>query len=156
MEWISRNPQRSYASITIFKIHHRPTSHSQWSSSSHLRFQFWSFFSFVAIQVSQFFFSMQTSTYICFFFSWTCSLISSLPIDKRCFLKECLPSMRHDNRILLYFLPYILLHALLDGDGTISEKSHIEVQTITYSFTEKKTLDPKVLNVSIYFVFLIM
>lgn len=81
--------------------------------------------------------------------SWTCSLVSSLPIEKRSFLRECLPSMKHDHKILLHFLPYILLHALLEGEGKIKEKSHIEIQTITSSFTDKKPLDPKVLNVSI-------
>lgn len=84
--------------------------------------------------------------------SWTSSLITSLPSDKRSLLKECLPSMKHDHRILLHFLPYILLHGLLEGDEILKEKSRVEIQTITSSFTDKKLLDPKVLNVSLLFV----
>lgn len=84
-----------------------------------------------------------------FLYSWTCSLISSLPANKKSLLKVCLPSMKQDNKILLHFLPYVLLHALLEGEDGISQKSFTEIQTITSSFTEQKPLDPKVLNVSI-------
>lgn len=84
-----------------------------------------------------------------FILSWTCSLISSLPNDKKSLLKVCLPSMKQDNRILLHFLPHVVLHALLEGEDRVSEKSFKEVEMITSSFTEQKPLDPKVLNVSI-------
>lgn len=100
----------------------------------------------MVIQVSK-----VTNIFICiyfFYFSWTCSLISSLPNDKKSVLKVCLPSMKQDNRILLHFLPHILLHALLESDKMTSDKSLKEIQTITSSFTEQKPLDPKAFNVS--------
>lgn len=58
--------------------------------------------------------------------------------------------MKQDNRILLHFLPHILLHALLEGDNMISDKSFKEIQTITRSFTDQKPLDPKAFNVSFF------
>lgn len=58
--------------------------------------------------------------------------------------------MKQDNRILLHFLPHILLHALLEGDNMISDKSFKEIQTITSSFTDQKPIDPKAFNVSFF------
>ncbi|KAJ8938742.1 hypothetical protein NQ318_016037 [Aromia moschata] len=78
--------------------------------------------------------------------SWTCSLISSLPDQRRQLLEVCLPSMKQNNRILMHFLPHILLHALLEDCNDIHEKSFQECETITNSFTKKTELDQKVLN----------
>lgn len=57
--------------------------------------------------------------------------------------------MKQNKRILMNFLPHILLHALLEGSGDIDDKSSIEFQTVTNSFTKKRKLDDKVLNVKI-------
>ncbi|KAJ8944483.1 hypothetical protein NQ314_009467 [Rhamnusium bicolor] len=78
-------------------------------------------------------------------YNWTASLISSLSNEHKQLLTVCLPSMKQDKRILMHFLPHILLHALLEGSD-INEKSFVEFQTITNSFTKKKKLDPKVLS----------
>ncbi|KAG5868652.1 hypothetical protein JTB14_031712 [Gonioctena quinquepunctata] len=79
-------------------------------------------------------------------YNWTSSLISSLPEERKALLKVILPSMKQDKRILMHFLPHILLHSLLEGNNRISEKCFIEIQTITSSFTKKKVLEQKVLN----------
>ncbi|XP_023017943.2 serine/threonine-protein kinase atr isoform X2 [Leptinotarsa decemlineata] len=79
-------------------------------------------------------------------FNFTSSLISSLPHDKIEFLKVILPSMKQDKRVLMHFLPHILLHSLLEGNDRIAEKCLIEIQTITSSFTRKKSLEKKALG----------
>ncbi|XP_072378347.1 serine/threonine-protein kinase ATR [Diabrotica undecimpunctata] len=78
--------------------------------------------------------------------NWTSSLISCLPHERKELLKVYIPSMKQDKRILMHFLPHILLYALLEGTDRISEKALIEIQTITSSFSKERTLDEKVLN----------
>nr|CAI5838056.1 unnamed protein product [Callosobruchus analis] len=79
-------------------------------------------------------------------YNWTCSLIYALPEDKKNILTVCLPSMKHDKRILMYFLPHVLVLALLEGTDGIAGKSLTEIQTITTSFSKTRCLDQKVLN----------
>ncbi|XP_018574027.1 serine/threonine-protein kinase ATR-like, partial [Anoplophora glabripennis] len=79
-------------------------------------------------------------------YNWTCSLLSSLPNERKQLLTVCLPSMKQSKRILMNFLPHILLHALLEGPDDIGDKSFVEFQTVTNSFTKKRKLDETVLG----------
>ncbi|CAH1116639.1 unnamed protein product [Phaedon cochleariae] len=79
-------------------------------------------------------------------YNWTSSLISVLPDERKVLLKVTLPSMKQDKRILMHFLPHVLLHALLEGSDRIAEKCFVEIITITSSFSKKKSMDEKVLN----------
>lgn len=57
--------------------------------------------------------------------------------------------MKQSKRILMNFLPHIVLHALLEGSDDISDKTFVEFQTVTNSFTKKRKLDEIVLGVRI-------
>lgn len=72
--------------------------------------------------------------------------------DKKTLLHACLPSMK-EERILMEFLPHILLHALLEGDAADYGKIYLEMITVINSFTKKHKLDNEVLDVRIDFAY---
>ncbi|CAH0564186.1 unnamed protein product [Brassicogethes aeneus] len=78
--------------------------------------------------------------------NWTYSLILSLPNEIKTLLLACSPSMKQDHRILIHFLPYILLHSLLEGSNDIQEKCVVEFQAVTNAFKIKKELNHRILN----------
>ncbi|CAH0564187.1 unnamed protein product [Brassicogethes aeneus] len=78
--------------------------------------------------------------------AWTYSLILSLPNEIKTLLLACSPSMKQDHRILIHFLPYILLHSLLEGSNDIQEKCVVEFQAVTNAFKIKKELNHRILN----------
>ncbi|XP_057666885.1 serine/threonine-protein kinase ATR-like [Diorhabda carinulata] len=84
--------------------------------------------------------STSGSTFQAWLYNWTCSLISSLPDERKTLLKVYLPSMKQDQRILMHFMPHILLHALLEGSDRIAEKCLVEIQTITSSITDNRAI----------------
>ncbi|XP_056649111.1 serine/threonine-protein kinase ATR-like isoform X3 [Diorhabda sublineata] len=84
--------------------------------------------------------STSGSTFQAWLYNWTCSLISSLPDGRKTLLKVYLPSMKQDRRILMHFMPHILLHALLEGSDRIAEKCLVEIQTITSSITDNRAI----------------
>ncbi|RZC32904.1 serine/threonine-protein kinase ATR, partial [Asbolus verrucosus] len=80
-------------------------------------------------------------------YHWTLSLISTLPEENQSVLSPCLPAMKQDHRILMQFLPHILLHSIIEGSNDSKEKSYNEIKTVTSSFVKKKKIDPKLLDV---------
>ncbi|KAL3272429.1 hypothetical protein HHI36_013911 [Cryptolaemus montrouzieri] len=78
-------------------------------------------------------------------YNWTCSLILKLQPERRVLLEDCLPSMKEGERVLMHFLPHILLHALIEGDS--QEAAYEEFQAVLSSFNDKHVLDSSQLNV---------
>lgn len=74
-------------------------------------------------------------------FSWTCSLVSTLSESSKALLEVCLPSMKYDHRILMEFLPHILLHSLLEGEPNDVNKAYIEITTVINSFNNQQVLN---------------
>lgn len=66
--------------------------------------------------------------------------------DKKTLLHACLPSMK-EERILMEFLPHILLHSLLEGNVSEYGRIYLEMITVIKSFTKKQKLDKEVLEV---------
>ncbi|KAF7269206.1 hypothetical protein GWI33_017672 [Rhynchophorus ferrugineus] len=79
-------------------------------------------------------------------YNWTSDLIMSLPDERKSLLQNCFPSMQMDKKVLMHFLPYILLHSLLEGSEEIDEKSLLEFQTILNSFDRSTMIDVEVLK----------
>ena len=73
-------------------------------------------------------------------FSWTRSLIATLPQDNQVVLHPCLPAMKQDSRILMVFLPYIVLHSVISDVKDNREKMYTEIKTVTSSFDKKRQL----------------
>ena len=73
--------------------------------------------------------------------SWTCNLVLTIKPDKRNMLEVCMPSAKVNNRILLYFLPYIVLHSLLDGTDSDNDRLYGEFLAVISSTTNRKAVD---------------
>lgn len=84
-----------------------------------------------------------------FFFSWTKSLIMTLPQQNQTVLTPCLPAMKQDNRILMQFLPHILLHSIISDTQENMERAFIEIKAVVGSFTQKKN-DSELLVISVF------
>lgn len=80
-------------------------------------------------------------------FSWTRSLVSTLSGPSKALLEVCLPCMKYDHRILMEFLPHILLHSLLEGDQQDVNNAYVEVSTVINSFNNQRVMDEAVINV---------
>lgn len=76
-------------------------------------------------------------------------MILNLTDEKKNLLLACMPSMKQDHRILIHFLPHILLHALLEGTVRFTENCIVEVQAVTNAFKNVQKLNENILNVSI-------
>lgn len=68
--------------------------------------------------------------------------------SEKTLLHACLPSMK-ENRILMEYLPHILLHALLEGNDSEYGRIYSEMITVINSFNNKRKVDEKVLEVRI-------
>ncbi|XP_063916724.1 serine/threonine-protein kinase ATR-like isoform X2 [Zophobas morio] len=73
-------------------------------------------------------------------YNWTRSLIATLPQDNQVVLHPCLPAMKQDSRILMVFLPYIVLHSVISDVKDNREKMYTEIKTVTSSFDKKRQL----------------
>ncbi|XP_030746712.1 serine/threonine-protein kinase ATR-like isoform X2 [Sitophilus oryzae] len=84
------------------------------------------------------------------FQSWlyniTSNLILTLPEDQKSLLQNCFPSMKMDKKVLMHFLPYILLHSLLESSSGSETHCYTEFQTILNSFNCNKAVADEVLN----------
>ncbi|XP_018328651.1 serine/threonine-protein kinase ATR [Agrilus planipennis] len=98
-------------------------------------------------EISPIFGSSLVTSFQSWIHNWTCVLISAVKPDKRSLLEVCLPSLKQDNRTLMLFLPYILLHALLEGDKRFHQKVYEELMVLLNSYNNKRTLDVEVLDV---------
>ncbi|XP_044758902.1 serine/threonine-protein kinase atr [Coccinella septempunctata] len=85
------------------------------------------------------------STFETWLYNWACSLISKLPTERRTLLEGCLPSMKEGERILMHFLPHILLHSLIEGN--CEEAAYDEFQAVLSSFSTKHELDNSIVSV---------
>lgn len=68
--------------------------------------------------------------------------------EKKTLLHACLPSMKED-RILMAFLPHILLHALLEGSTSEYGRIYTEMVTVINSFNRRQKLDEEILEVNV-------
>lgn len=76
----------------------------------------------------------------------TC-LIATLKPEKQNFLQACLPSLKQDHRLLMQFLPHLLLHSLLEGGAKDKENIYNEITAVVNSFNTKCKLDTNIVNV---------
>ncbi|XP_050294547.1 serine/threonine-protein kinase ATR [Anthonomus grandis grandis] len=86
------------------------------------------------------------STFQSWIYNWTSSLINILAPEEKSLLQSCLPSMKLDKRVLMHFLPYILLHSLLEEFNINEERCFIEFNTILESFNSRRTINEAILN----------
>lgn len=66
--------------------------------------------------------------------------------DKRTLLHACLPSMK-EERVLMEFLPHILLHSLLQGGANEFGRIYLEMITVINSFNITQKLENEILEV---------
>lgn len=85
-------------------------------------------------------------------FSWIASLITTLSKEKVNLLQACFPSLKEDYRLLMLFMPHVLLHSLIEGNDTDQENAYVEITAILNSFCTKKKLDSKILEVRIFVI----
>ncbi|KAL1512933.1 hypothetical protein ABEB36_002432 [Hypothenemus hampei] len=90
--------------------------------------------------------SSDGSTFQAWLYNWTSSIINTLVPEKRSLLQSCFPSMKLDNRVLMHFLPYILLHSLLEGVTDNEEKIFKEFEAILKSFNTRRTVTTAVID----------
>lgn len=64
----------------------------------------------------------------------------------------CLPSLKQDHKMLMLFLPHILLHSLLEGNNNDQQKAYDEMLAVIGSFKSKEKVENNLLNVSILFL----
>lgn len=62
-------------------------------------------------------------------------------------MEGCLPSMKEGERILMHFLPHILLHSLIEGN--CEEAAYDEFQAVLSTFNTKHELDSSIINVRV-------
>ncbi|XP_066138403.1 serine/threonine-protein kinase ATR [Euwallacea fornicatus] len=91
--------------------------------------------------------SSDGSSFQAWLYNWTSSLINTLTLEKRSLLLTCYPSMKLDKRVLMHFLPYILLHSLLEGANDEEEKSYKEFVAVLSSSKVKRTADQTLFNI---------
>lgn len=75
-------------------------------------------------------------------------MVSAINSEKKTLLHACLPSMK-EERVLMEFLPHILLHALLEGSTDEYGKIYSEMLTVISSVSNQHKLDEDVLEVGI-------
>lgn len=78
-------------------------------------------------------------------YNWTSYLITRVKNDKRSLLEVCKPSLKQDYKTLMFFLPYILIHAILDSSEDEKNKIYNEFMAVLTLSNEKK-LDPMLLD----------
>ncbi|XP_060518372.1 serine/threonine-protein kinase ATR isoform X2 [Cylas formicarius] len=76
-------------------------------------------------------------------YNWASCLIGVLPEQRKSLIQSCFPSMKLNKKILMHFLPYILLHSLIEGQG--DDRAYLEFRTIINSYNTK-TVDSKIFN----------
>ncbi|ERL94616.1 hypothetical protein D910_11893 [Dendroctonus ponderosae] len=86
------------------------------------------------------------SSFQAWLYNWTSSLISTLSPEKRSLLQSCFPSMKLDQRVLMHFLPYIVLHSLVDSVNSNEEKCYVEFEFILNGFNKLRDVDEKILS----------
>ncbi|KYB25791.1 Serine/threonine-protein kinase ATR-like Protein [Tribolium castaneum] len=74
--------------------------------------------------------SPEGSTFQTWLYNWTRSLIMTLPQTNQTVLIPCLPAMKQDNRILMLFLPHILLHCIVGDSERNLEKAYAEIKAV--------------------------
>lgn len=78
-------------------------------------------------------------------YHWTSYLITLVKNDKQSLLEVCKPSLKQDFKTLMFFLPHILVHAILDSTEEEKNLIHGEFMAVLTSNNEKK-LDPALMQ----------
>ncbi|XP_044272747.1 serine/threonine-protein kinase ATR-like [Tribolium madens] len=74
--------------------------------------------------------SVEGSSSQTWLYNWTRSLIMTLPQANQTVLIPCLPAMKQDTRILMVFLPQILLHSIICDSEQNREKAYTEIKAV--------------------------
>ncbi|XP_017770441.1 PREDICTED: serine/threonine-protein kinase atr-like [Nicrophorus vespilloides] len=93
------------------------------------------------IKVSPIYGSNFGSNFQTWLYSWSISLIYSIRSNKKTMFEACAPSMKQDQKTLMYFLPYILLHALIEGSNNDQERAYKEFMAVIQSRNNAKISD---------------
>lgn len=71
-----------------------------------------------------------------------------MPQQKEALLTSCLLSMKQNTHILMEFLPYILLHVLIEGETSEFTKAHKEISAVANACYYERETDKNLFNVS--------
>lgn len=81
-------------------------------------------------------------------------MVDMLSREHQALVNPCLLAIKQDQKILMWFLPYILLHCIIGGSQDDRDKIFKEIKTVTSLPTGSKKIDTELLNVSILFYYL--
>lgn len=71
-----------------------------------------------------------------------------MPDQKEALLTSCLLSMKQNAHILMEFLPYILLHVVIEGEMSEFTKAHKEISTVANVCYYERETDENLFSVS--------
>lgn len=80
-------------------------------------------------------------------------MVEMLSSDHQTLVTPCLLAIKQDQKILMCFLPYILLHCIIGDSQDSRDTIFKEIKTVTSLPTSSKKIDTELLNVSIFLHF---